>query len=167
MKISEKDFLKRIEKHKGILLKVSRIYCDDAEDRKDLFQEMILQMWRSVNSFNEKSTFATWMYRVAINTALIFHKSEKRRPDNQPLTTHDAQAKKPYDSKHEQQLQQFYQACQHLNEIEKALILLYIEGHNSEKIAATLGISPGNARVKTNRTKYKLQKIIEAYNNEN
>ena len=102
MKISEQDFLQKIEKHKGILLKVSRIYCDNFEDRKDLFQEIILQMWQSISNFKQNSAFPTWMYRVAINTALVFHKKDKRRPDNIPLTTHDIEANTPFNDNYEQ-----------------------------------------------------------------
>ncbi len=166
MNISEKDFLNKIDQHKGILLKVSRIYCDHPDDRKDLFQEIILQMWKSIAQFKGNSQFSTWMYRVAINTALIFHKKEKRRPDNISLGTEDTQATEPYDGKHEKQLKQFYLATQQLNEIEKALILMYIEGYSSEQISKVLGINPTNARVKTNRTKTKLKNIIEATKDE-
>ncbi|MCX7546186.1 RNA polymerase sigma factor [Marinicella gelatinilytica] len=164
--MTETEFLDKLEQHKGILLKVSRIYCDHPEDRKDLFQEIICQLWRSLKTFKHKSTFSTWMYRVAINTALVFHKNDKKRLDNHTLSDHDARAKAPYDDKYERQLKQFYGAVKYLNEVEKALILLYIEGLSGEDIAATLGISANNVRVKTNRTKTKLQNIIEAQNNE-
>jgi RNA polymerase sigma-70 factor (ECF subfamily) len=106
------------------------------------------------------------MYRVAINTALVFHKNDKKRPDKQTLSDQDARAKASYDGKHERQLQQFYGAVKYLNEVEKALILLYIEGLSGDEIADTLGISANNVRVKTNRTKAKLQNLIEAQNNE-
>lgn len=166
MNLSEKEFLSLIEKHKGILLKVSRIYCDNPEDRKDLFQEIILQMWESISNFKQLSTFSTWMYRVAINTALVFHKKEKRKPDKLPIGGHDIQESSSYNSKADKQLQQFYAAVKHLNEIEKALIVLYLEGQSSEQMGETLGISAINARVKLFRTKTKIQKIIEDQNNE-
>lgn len=166
MKITEKEFLEKVEQHKGILLKVSRIYCSHPEDRKDLFQEIILQMWQSVKRFNQNCQFSTWMYQVAINTALVIHKSEKRRPDSIPLSTNDAYAQEPYQHKHEKQLATFYLACESLNKVEKAVILLYIEGYSSEQIAETLGIRSVNARVKISRIKSKLQNTIEAQNYE-
>ncbi len=166
MKITEKEFLKKVEQHKGILLKVSRIYCSHPEDRKDLFQEIILQMWKSVKRFKGNCQFSTWMYQVAINTALVFHKKDKRRPDNIPLATNDAFANDPYQQKHEKQLAIFYQATEGLNEVEKAVILLYMDGYSSDQIAVALGITSSNARVKVNRTKNKLQNTIEAQNYE-
>lgn len=166
MKISEREFLQKIEQHKGILLKVSRIYCSHPEDRKELFQEIILQMWQSVKRFNQQCAFSTWMYQVAINTALVFHKKDKRRPDNVPLDTNDALAKAPYQQKIEQQLTIFYQATESLNNVEKAIILLYMDGYSSNQIADALGISSINARVKINRTKRKLQQTIETKNYE-
>ncbi len=71
MHISEKAFLEAIKKHKGILYKVSRMYFDILEDQQDLFQEIILQLWKSIDSFNGSSELSSWMYRVALNTAIV------------------------------------------------------------------------------------------------
>lgn len=166
MIISEKEFLDKIAEHKGILLKVSRIYCAQPEDQNDLVQEIILQMWQSVGRFNQECAFSTWMYQVAINTALVFHKHDKRRPDKVPLNHNDGIAVKPYGYSYEHQLEQFYRAAESLNKVEKALILLYIDGYSSEQMARSLGISATNARVKINRIKHKLKHIIEAKNHE-
>ena len=78
MQLSEQEFLKIINKHKGILYKVSRMYFDKLEDQQDLFQEIILQLWKSLNSFKGKSEFSSWMYRVALNTAIVFFKKENQ-----------------------------------------------------------------------------------------
>jgi RNA polymerase sigma factor (sigma-70 family) len=164
--ISEQEFLQKIETHKGILLKVSRIYCAHPEDRNDLFQEMILQMWQSVKRFKQECAFSTWMYQVAINTALVFHRKHSKRPDDIPLSDNDGIAKDPYNHEYEQQLAHFYQAAESLNQIEKAIILLYIDGYSSDQMASALGITASNVRVKVNRIKNKLKNIIEANNNE-
>jgi RNA polymerase sigma factor (sigma-70 family) len=77
LKQKEQEFLIRIEQHKGILHKVSKMYMNDADDQQDLFQEMIYQIWKAYSSFRNESQFSTWMYRVAINTAIVFFKERK------------------------------------------------------------------------------------------
>ena len=71
MELTEQEFLHKIAQHKGILYKVSRMYFEDATDREDLVQEIILQLWKSLKSFQGKSQFSSWMYRVALNTAIV------------------------------------------------------------------------------------------------
>lgn len=161
MKISEQEFLALINQHKGILYKVSRIYFDKLEDQQDLFQEIILQLWKSVDSFKGDSQFSSWMYRVALNTAIVFFKKEKRKPDNNSSIKIEPVAYDGYNNEKDQQLVHFYKAVKELNKIEKALILQFIEGFSGKEIAENLGLSEVNVRVKTNRTKNKLQEIIK------
>ena len=161
MKISEQEFLALINEHRGILYKVSRMYFDTLEDQQDLFQEIILQLWKSLESFKGNSQFSSWMYRVALNTAIVFFKQEKRKPDTYPALQDEAVAFEGYDDEKDQQLVHFYKAVKELNKIEKALILQYIEGFSGKEIAENLGLSEVNVRVKTNRTKIKLQEIIK------
>lgn len=157
----EQDFLKQIELHKAILYKLSKLYMDNEVDREDLFQEMVFQLWRSYPSFQGKSLFSTWMYRVALNTSLVYVKKDKCRPKVEELTDRlDAVEYSDHQQK-EEQLAYFYTAVKSLNEIEKALIFLFLEGQSHREIAMQLGISEGNARVKLNRTKDKLQDIIK------
>jgi RNA polymerase sigma-70 factor (ECF subfamily) len=131
------------------------------EDREDLIQEIILQLWKSYGSFKEESQFSTWMYRVAVNTAILFFKNEKKRPDNQPLNSKiDFKDDTPDESKNKQ-LEIFYKAVRDLNKIEKAIIFYFMEGKSHKEIAENLGITEVNARVKLNRTKEKIQDIIK------
>jgi RNA polymerase sigma factor (sigma-70 family) len=161
VKNKEADFLGLLKKHKGILHKVSRVYIDVPEDQENLVQEIILQLWKSYGSFKEESQFSTWMYRVAINVAILFFKNEKKRPDNQTLSRElDFKDDAPDDSKNIQ-LEIFYKAVQDLNQIEKAIIFYFMEGKSHKEIAENLGISEVNARVKLNRTKEKIQTIIK------
>ena len=162
MKITETEFLNKINVHKGIVYKVSRMYCDAAEDREDLFQEIILQLWKSVDSFKGNSQFSSWMYRVALNTAIVFYKKDKKRKDTNTILKVDPIAPKGYDAEQDKQLEYFYEAIKELNKIDKALILLYIEGYSGKEISETLGISEVNTRVKTNRAKKQLKEIIKA-----
>ncbi|MCT1532966.1 sigma-70 family RNA polymerase sigma factor [Sphingobacterium daejeonense] len=161
MDINEKDFLSAVENHKGILYKLSKIYMDDPLDREDLFQEMLLQLWRSYGSFKAQSKFSTWMYRVALNTALVYIKKEKKSPKSDSLIEDIDVIDKSDHHEKEEQLTYFYRAVKQLNEIEKALIFLFLEGFSHREIAGQLGISEVNARVKLNRTKDKLQEIIK------
>lgn len=161
MQLSEQEFLTAINTHKGILYKVSRMYFDKLEDQQDLFQEIILQLWKSLDSFKGKSEFSSWMYRVALNTAIVFFKKEKRKLDNYISIKNEPIAYEDYDNKKDQQLVHFYKAVKQLNKIEKALILLFIEGFSGKEIAENLGLSEVNVRVKIKRTKSKLQEIIK------
>lgn len=153
--------MKLLEEHRGILIKVTRIYMDNEQDRQDLEQEIIFQLWRSYEKFGGKSKFSTWMYRVALNTAITYFKKEKRRVDKDAISERLDVRAEEVDMSKESQLAHFYKAVQQLNKIEKAIILLFIEGHSHKEIAANLGLSDVNARVKLNRTKKKIQRIIK------
>jgi len=159
--LTEREFLEKIEAHKGIIVKISRIYFEYKDDQEDLFQEIILQTWKSLASFNGKCEFSTWLYRIALNTAIVYFKKDKRRTQNiqehaflELILDEDAREK-------ELQLSHFYKAVHQLDNIEKAIILQYIDGLSGDEISKNLGISPINTRVKLNRTKKKLQDIIK------
>lgn len=161
MKEKEQAFLNRLEQHKGILFKVSKMYMDDFEDQQDLFQEIVLQLWKAYDSFKGESQFSTWMYRVAINTAIVFFKKEKRKPQQQSLIFDQIKDEDNYADEREDQLKHFYRAVQQLDKIDKAIIFYQLEGYSHREIGQNLGISEGNARVKLNRAKEKLKQIIK------
>ena len=137
------------------------MYFDNLEDQQDLFQEIILQLWKSLASFKGNSQLSSWIYRVALNTAIVFFKKEKRKLDNIIPIKIEPIALDVYDTEKDLQLVHFYKAVKELNKIEKALIFQFIEGLSGKEIAENLGISEVNVRVKTNRTKIKLQEIIK------
>jgi RNA polymerase sigma factor (sigma-70 family) len=167
VKNKETQFMQLIKEHKGLLFKICRIYQNDEADREDLMQEMILQLWLAFHSFQGKSKFSTWMYRVALNTAIVFFKKQKRRPDSEQLPEKlDHLAAETTDTKKEEQLALFYKGVQQLNKVEKALIFLYMEDQPYEDIALNLGISEVNVRVRLNRTKNKLKDIVKSMNYE-
>ena len=167
MDTKETQFLQLIGENKGILYKICKIYQDDPEDRDDLLQEMILQLWRAFDSFRGDSKFSSWMYRVALNTAIVFFKKQKRRPDDQPMPAHfDHADDLSAAEEQEEKLAIFYKAVKHLSKVEKALIYLYMEDQPYDDIAATLGITPLNVRVRLNRVKNKLKDIIKEMNYE-
>lgn len=159
----EKQFLMLLEKHKGILYKISRMYEDNEENQEELRQEIVYHLWNSYKDFEGRSSFSTWMYRVALNTALTQFKKESKRSKFEVSLDEEAFQLKSETSdaaEKESQLAHFYRAVQELNKVEKALIFLYLEGLPHREIAANLGITEGNTRVKLNRIKEKLQDII-------
>lgn len=161
MKVKEQEFLSRIEKHKGILYKVSKMYMDNIDDQEDLFQEIVCQLWKAYDSFKGESQFSTWMYRVGINTAIVFLKKEKRKVDKYELPSTNIREEENDSEVKEKQIEHFYKAVQKLEKIDKAIIFYQLEGFSHKEIGENLGISEGNARVKLNRAKEKLKELIK------
>ena len=112
LKTKEQEFLSRIEQHKGILYKVSKMYMDNRDDQEDLFQEIICQLWKANDSFKGESQFSTWMYRVAINTAIVFLKKEKKKVDKYELSSTNIPDEEGDADIKERQLEHFYRAVQ-------------------------------------------------------
>lgn len=159
---TETAFLKLVNQHKGILYKASRIYADSTEDREDLQQEILIQLWKSYQNFKGNSEFSTWMYRVAINTSITYLKKEKQRTNTHTDPSHHFEVtQEDYNPAKDRQLEIFYSAVQELNSLEKAVIFYFMEGMSHKEIGSNLGLSEGNARVKLNRTKEKIQQIIK------
>ena len=162
MTLSQEEFLAKIDLHKGIIFKISKMYMDDRDDQNDLFQEIVYQVWKSLSSFEGKSEFSTWLYRIALNTAIVFLKSEKRRRfiQNDDVSLYRIKEEE-YNQEDEQNLKIMYESIQKLNPIDKALIFYYLEDFSGKEMAEQMGISEGNARVKLNRAKEKLKSLID------
>ncbi|APS40094.1 MULTISPECIES: RNA polymerase sigma factor [Salegentibacter] len=157
----EHQFVKNLEKHQNIAHKICRIYTNDQDSHNDLFQEITIQLWKAYPKFRGEAKFSTWMYRVALNTAITLYRKKKRSIKTQDFDTVDFKIKaEEYDDETEQQLKVMYSAIQELNDIEKALVFLYLEDKNYRDISETLGITEVNARVKMNRVKTKLKNIL-------
>lgn len=137
------------------------MYMDNADDQQDLFQEIVCQLWKSYESFRNESQFSTWMYRVAVNTAIVFLKKEKRKVDKYQIPSENVKEEENDSQIKESQLDHFYKAVQKLEKIDKAIIFYQLEGFSHKEIGENLGISEGNARVKLNRAKEKLKEIIK------
>nr|WP_237690408.1 sigma-70 family RNA polymerase sigma factor [Salegentibacter tibetensis] len=150
-----------MEKYQNIAHKICRIYTNDQDSHNDLFQEITIQLWKAYPKFRGEAKFSTWMYRVALNTAITLYRKKKRSIRTQDFDTVDFKIKaEEYDDETEQQLKVMYSAIQELNDIEKALVFLYLEDKNYRDISETLGITEVNARVKMNRVKTKLKNIL-------
>ncbi len=145
----------------GILHKICNIYCDDAEQRKDLSQEILIQLWKSYSSFRGDAKFSSWMYRVALNVALQ-HLRKKKRSDSYSISDdlHNLVASTSESEILEENIKQLHHAIKQLNDIEKAIIMLYLDGKKHEEIAEIVGITQNYVRVKMNRIKEKLRKTL-------
>ena len=151
-----------VNKHRGILYKVCNLYCNDTEDKKDLFQEIVLQLWRSFRNFRHDSQPSTWMYRVALNTAISNFRKESRKPERFAISDKELQIPDMNDwADQSENLRSLKQAIDQLTQIEKAIILLYLEEKSYEEISDIIGITRTNVGVKLNRIKSKLELIIK------
>lgn len=157
----EHSFVSLLEEHQNIAHKVCRIYTDNYDAHQDLFQEITIQLWKAYPKFRGDSKFSTWMYRVALNTAITIYRKSKKRVNTQQLDLVQFKIKADeYDETEEEQLRLMYKAIKQLSDIDKALVFLYLEDKNYKEIAETLGISEVNARVKMNRVKKRLKTIL-------
>lgn len=157
----ESKFLADFESNQNIVHKVCRIYTTNQDAHNDLFQEITIQLWKNYSKFRGEAKFSTWMYRVALNTAISLYRKSSKRVRTQDISEIDFKIEsKEFDDTEELQLKSLYQAIRTLNDIDRALIFLYLEDKPYREIAATLGISEVNARVKMNRAKDKLKKTL-------
>lgn len=137
------------------------MYTNDQDSHNDLFQEITIQLWKAYPKFRGDSKFSTWMYRVSLNTAITLFRKTKRAIKTQNIDDVSFRIKaEEYDDETEQQLKIMYKAVKELNDIDKALVFLYLENQSYREISETLGISEVNARVKMNRVKSKLKSIL-------
>lgn len=157
----EHSFVGLLEKHQNIVHKVCRLYTNNQDAHNDLFQEITIQLWKAYPKFRGDAKFSTWMYRVGLNTAITLYRKNKRRVNTTEFEAVQFKiSAEAYDDTEEQQLKLLYSAVQELNDIEKALVFLYLEDKNYREISETMGISEVNARVKMNRVKTKLKTIL-------
>lgn len=157
----EHSFIEQLEQHQNIVHKVCRLYTNNQDAHNDLFQEITIQLWKAFPKFRGDSKFSTWMYRVALNTAITLYRKNKRSIPTQDYESviFKIQADE-YDATEEQQLRLMYNAVRQLGDIDKALIFLYLEDKDYTEIAETLGITEVNVRVKMNRIKTRLKTIL-------
>lgn len=159
----EKDFEAHIQNHELLLHKVCRMYAYNEVDRKDLFQEIVIQLWKAYPKFKGDSKFGTWLYRVAINTAIT---GLRRKKDviisYEPAYMPDYQSDDADGRAAEERQQQLYMAIGKLSSVEKALVMLYLEERSYDEMEEILGLNAGNLRVKMNRIKEKLRNLTKA-----
>jgi RNA polymerase sigma-70 factor (ECF subfamily) len=157
----EKSFVQQLQENQNLIHKICRLYTNNEDAHKDLFQEITIQLWKAYPQFRGDSKFTTWAYRVGLNTAITLYRKKTRTVDTIEFDSKVHRFdQEEYNYEEEEHIKMLYQAVQQLNDIEKALVFMYLEDKDYNEIAETLGISEVNARVKMNRIKSKLKKIL-------
>ena len=160
-------FMDILEKNMPILLKISKAYTNLRQDREDLIAEIILQMWKSYNSFRKDSKVSTWVYRVALNTSMNYKRKQKTNPLASLLNEtgdKDIFSWLIIEQEDSSEIDLLYRSIDDLNTIDKAIILLYLDKNSHEEISEITGISKTNVGTRIGRIKDKLKKIITSNN---
>ena len=163
----EKIFKQWLDGYKKLIFKVVKAYADLPQDKDDLFQEILLQIWSSIPRFQGSAKETTWIYRVALNTALVWKRTEKRKRKRFRIEFLDVQkisiAKSDCDevSQNQHVLDQMYNSIRRLPASENSILLLYLDGLSYDEMADVLGISKSNVGVRLNRAKKKLAQLLK------
>jgi RNA polymerase sigma-70 factor, ECF subfamily len=155
--IQQPEFVQLVNEHQALIHKVCHLYGHSLPDREDLFQEIVIQLWKAYPKFRGESKFSTWLYRIALNTAISGLRKQKNHittiePEKLPVDIQE----ETYNLQREEQLQQMYAA---IRQLERALVMLYLEDKSYDEMEDILGINQNNLRVKMNRIKEKLRKL--------
>jgi len=155
----DKEFLKLIHDYQKIIYKICKVYRDNKEDQEDLFQEIVYQLWKSYPTFRSESKLSSWIYKIALNTAMAIYRKGKLAIDY--FEEFPEQIHPSTENKISENAERLFLALRKLNDPEKALISLYLDDFNYQEIAEIVGISEGNVGVKLNRIKSKLKIILK------
>ena len=153
-------FLQMVEDHKKLIFKVANSYCKEEALRQDLIQEIVMELWRAFPKYDPTYKYSTWIYRISLNTAISFYRKEKKRPKaRQELNEQifNIPIQKEENRALQEKINLLYQFIDQLNEIDRALMLLYLDEKNHQEIAHILGISKTNVATKIGRIKVKLK----------
>lgn len=164
---NETFFQEILQAHKGIIYKVANSYCEDDENRKDLIQEIIIQLWRSLDSYNPEFKLSTWIYRIALNVSISFYRIERKRSvvhkglSEDLLVFEKIEVKAEIDDS-QQKVDLLFKFIRELKEIDRALILLYLEDKSHQEISEIMGLSTTNISSRVHRIKNKLRIKFES-----
>ena len=160
VKEEEKKFISLINEHQGLIHKVCIMYENDPDVRYDLFQEIVFQLWKSFSSFRGEAKITTWMYRIALNTAISGFRKYTRNVKTEDLKEMHFNISDSWGDDREEDIQRLQWAIRQLSEIERAMIMMALEEVPYEEIAETIGITQNNVRVRMNRIREKLKKLM-------
>lgn len=161
MKDIKEEFLDILDRNIGIVIKISRAYTKVEQDREDLINDITFQLWKSFSNFKSNSKVSTWIYRVAINTAMNYQRNKKNELQLSSLNnfkTADLDRWVPQHN-HSSDLELLYESIDELNEINKAIILLYLDGNSHDEISEVMGISKTNVGTRIGRIKEQIKNI--------
>lgn len=160
---NEKEFLELLRQHEGLIHKICQVYAANTSFKQDLFQEIVIQLWKSFGSFRNESKISTWIYRIALNTALTDQRRKKTKVSFSFIGLVEEDMPEESESTiHQENLTILYGAIARLTEIEKAVVMLYLDDKSYEEMEEILGIGQATLRVKMNRIKEKLRQITKA-----
>ncbi len=167
----ESIFKEWLAEHQGLMFKIIRAYTSTHQDGDDLLQNILTQVWISIPRFNGQSKESTWIYKVALNTALTWQRSQKRRKKNQKVfieykQTPTAGNSQTNDSSDNEIIDRLYESIRQLPKVETSLMLMHLDGLSHNEISDVLGISENNVGVKLNRTKKKLAQMLKGLEND-
>ena len=145
----------------AIIIKICRAYTDTQEDFEDHYQEVCLQIWKSRNNFNGQSEWSTWIYRLSLNVNMTLLKKRKKDKKNSSSDLLAVEATEESQALADESLEQLYQAIRQLSEVDRAVILLYLEEKSYQEIADIIGTNPNNIGVRIKRIKERLKKILD------
>lgn len=155
----ESEFAQAVTEHKGSIYTVCYMFSNDAEEINDLYQEVLINLWRGFEKFRGDSKLSTWIYRVSLNTCISYDRMRKRRPDTVPLSV-EMNLYQDTDSD-SRQIAALYRRINRLGKMDKALVLLWLENMSYEEIGAIMGLSAGNVSVRLVRIKEELKKMCD------
>jgi RNA polymerase sigma-70 factor, ECF subfamily len=159
----EQRFINLINEHQGLVHKICIMYENDPDARNDLFQEIVLQLWKSFHTFRGEAKISTWMYRIALNTAISGYRKQTRNVKTEDLRElHFNISENNSGNEREEDFQKLQWAIRQLSEVERAMIMMALEEVPYEEIAETIGITQNNVRVRMNRIREKLKKLMTA-----
>ena len=156
-KQNEEQFARLVREHKSTIYTVCYMFSHDEEEVNDLFQETLINMWKGIDSFRDESKISTWIYRVALNTCLLQERKQKKEEKRVPLTMNvnffqDADSNST-------QVRQLHQRIGRLGLVDRALVMMWLEGMSYDEIGAVMGIPPKNVGVKLFRIKEQMKKM--------
>ncbi len=158
---NKQEFIGIIKENEALIYKVARVYTNNKEDEQDLYQEIVYQLWKSFDSFRKEAKISTWMYRIALNTSIAYLHKEKKKGNHIPIHETELNRADTEDAFKEEQVQSLYTVIKELNTIEKAIILLYLEGKTYDEIAGITGFTVTNVGTRLGRIRQKISSQIK------